>query len=91
MTQDDTPLSAGSSYRDAIRWGLLLAAAVVSGWRSFGAFREFRNWRSAMPNDPSAADLYRLNFEIDAIGIAVVMAIGLGAFYLLRPSPRDRR
>jgi hypothetical protein len=91
MARDDTPSSPGSSYRDAIRWGLLLAAVMVSSWRSFGAFREFRNWRSAMSNDPSAADLYRLNFEIDAIGIAVVIAIGLGAFYLLRTSPRDRR
>jgi hypothetical protein len=91
MARDDTPSLSGSSYRDAFRWGLLLAATVVSSWRCFDAFREFRNWRSALPNDPSAADLYRLNFEIDAIGIAVVMAIGLGAFYLLRSSARGRR
>ncbi len=44
-----------------------------------------------MLDDPSAADLYRLNFEVDAVGIVVVMAIGVGAFYLLRPSPKDRR
>jgi hypothetical protein len=40
--------------------------------------------------DPSAADLYRLNFEVDATGIVVVMAIGLVAFYSLRPSSKDR-
>jgi hypothetical protein len=91
MVRDDTPASPGSSYRDAFRWGLLLAAVAVSGWRSLDAFREFRNWRSAMLDDPSAADLYRLNFEVDAVGIVVVMAIGVGAFYLLRPSPKDRR
>jgi hypothetical protein len=91
MARVDTPASAGSSYRNAFRWGLLLAAVVVSSWRFIDAFREFRNWRSEIRIDPSSADLYRLNFEVDAIGIVVVMAIGLGAFYLLRPSPRDRQ
>jgi hypothetical protein len=90
MARIDTPSSSGASQRDALRWGLLLAAVAVSGYRLIDAFRQFRNWRSTMRIDPSAADLYRLNFEVDATGIGVVMAIGLVAFYLLRPSSKDR-
>jgi hypothetical protein len=91
MVRADTPLASGASFRDAFRWGLLIAAVVVCGWRSIDAFREFRNWRSTLPVDPSGADLYRLNFEVDAVGIVVVMGIGLGAFYLLRPRPGKQR
>jgi hypothetical protein len=90
MARIDTPSKSGASQRDALRWGLLLAAVAVSGYRAVDAFRQFRNWRSTLPLDPSAADLYRLNFEVDATGIVVVMAIGLVALYLLRPSSKDR-
>jgi len=90
MARDNTPSSSGA-YRDAFRWGLLLGAAAVSGWRLVDAFRQFRDWRSTALIDPSAAELYRLNFEVDVTGIVVVMAIALGAFYLLRRSSRDRR
>jgi hypothetical protein len=91
MARLDTPSLSGASYRDAFRWGLLLAATVVSGWRSVDAFRQFRLWRSTAPIDTSAADLYRLNFEVDVTGIVVVMAIGLGVFYLLGRSSRARQ
>jgi hypothetical protein len=95
MARTDSPSSSGASHRDALRdalrWGLLLAAVAVSGFRCVDAFRQFRNWRSTFPIDPSAADLYRLNLEVDVTGIVVVMAIGLGAFYLLRRSSRARR
>jgi hypothetical protein len=91
MARLDTPSSSGASYRDAFRWGLLLAAVAVSGWRSVDAIRQFRLWRSTAAFDPSAADLYRLNFEVDVTGIVVVLGLGLGAFYLLRRLSRDRR
>ena len=90
MARVDTASSSGGSTRDALRWGLLLAAVAVSGYRLVDAFRQFRNWRSTLPIDRSAADLYRLNFEVDATGIVVVMVIGLVAFYLLRPASKDR-
>lgn len=91
MARVDTSSASGKPYRDAFRWGLLLAAVAVSGFRSVDAFRQFRNWRSTLPVDPSAADLYRLNLEVDVTGIVVVMAIGLVAFYLLRPSSKDHK
>jgi hypothetical protein len=72
------------SIRDGVRWGLLLAAVAVSGYRLPRVGRNFQAWRAALALDPSAADLYRTSFMIEAIGIAVVLAVGVALFYLLR-------
>jgi hypothetical protein len=73
------------STRDGVRWGLLLAAVAVSGYRLPRVLRNFQEWRASLPVDRSAADLYRTTFLVEAIGIAVVLAVGVGVFYLLRP------
>ena len=73
------------STRDAVRWGLLLAAVGVSGYRLPRVFRNFEEWRAALAVDPSAAALYRTTFMVEAVGVAVVVAVGVGIFYLLRP------
>jgi hypothetical protein len=80
-----------TSYRDAIRWGLLIAAVGVTGYRLPRVFRDFREWRRASPVDPSAAGFYRAEFLVSIIGMAVVLCVGLGAFYLLRSPAKDRR
>ena len=72
------------STRDAIRWGLLLSAIAVAGFRLPRAYRDLRNWREVRVSDPSAADLYWTTFVVDAVGIGIVLAIGVGIFYLLR-------
>jgi hypothetical protein len=73
------------STRDGVRWGLLLAAVAVSGYRLPRVLRNFQEWRAALAVDRSAADLYRTTFLVEAIGIAVVLVVGVGVFYLLRP------
>lgn len=73
------------SVRDAIRWGLLLAAVAVSGFRLPGTYRAFRDWREVRFSDPSAAETYRLNLTANIVGIAIVLAVALGVFYVLRP------
>ena len=73
------------STRDAVRWGLLLAAVAVSGYRLPRVFRNLQEWRAALAVDPLAADLYRTTFMVEAVGIAVVVGVGVGVFYLLRP------
>jgi hypothetical protein len=73
------------STRDAVRWGLLLAGVAVSGYRLPGTFRNFQQWRASLLVDPSAADLYKTNFMVNAIGIAVILIVAVTAFYLLRP------
>ncbi|PYT78756.1 MAG: hypothetical protein DMG40_18920 [Acidobacteria bacterium] len=76
---------APRSPRDAVRWGLLLAAMAVTGFRLPRTYGAFRNWHAVRFSDPSAAELYRLNFTANAVGIAIVLLLALGAFYLLRP------
>jgi hypothetical protein len=80
-----------TSYRDAIRWGLLIAAVAVTGYRLPKVLRDFREWRVALPVDRSAAGFYRAEFMVGVIGMAVVWCVGLGAFYLLRSPAKDRR
>ncbi|HEY4818411.1 MAG TPA: hypothetical protein VIH67_13350 [Candidatus Acidoferrum sp.] len=75
----------GGSTRDAVRWGLLLAAVAVSGYRLSRVARNFQEWRAALPMGRSAADLYRTNFLVEGVGIAIVLAVGVGLFYILRP------
>ena len=77
--------SGKGSTRDAVRWGLLLAAVAVSGYRLPRVFRNFEEWRAALAVDPTAAALYRTTFLVEAVGIAVVMVVGVRVFYLLRP------
>jgi len=88
MAQTGTP---ANSFRDAIRWGMLIAAVAVTGYRLPRAFGDFQRWRSALQTDPSAADFHQLSFRVDLVGIAIVLCVGLGAFYLLRSSAKKRR
>ena len=78
------PETAPTSTRDAVRWGLLLASVAVAGFRLPGVYRDLRAWHEVRFSDPSAADLYWTNFEVSAIGIAVMLLIGVGTFYLFR-------
>ncbi len=82
MAQNMADTGQGST-RDAVRWGLLLAAVAVSGYRLPGTFRNFQQWRVALPVDPSAAELYRTAFTVNAVGIAVILVVAVAAFYLL--------
>ena len=76
---------APRSTRDAIRWGLLLAAVAVAGFRLPRTYGAFRDWHKVRLADPSAAELHRLNFTANAVGMAIILAMALGVFYLLRP------
>jgi len=76
--------AGGGSVRDGVRWGLLLAAVAVTGYRLPRVVRSFQEWRAALPVDPSAANFYRTTFLVESIGIAVVLIVGVGLFYVLR-------
>jgi hypothetical protein len=76
---------APRSPRDAIRWGLLLAAVGVSGFRLPRTYGALRDWHAVRLSDPPAAELYRLTFTANAVAIAVILVLALGVFYLLRP------
>ena len=44
--------AGGGSVRDGVRWGLLLAAVAVTGYRLPRVVRSFQEWRAALPVDP---------------------------------------
>ena len=77
--------TAPRSIRDAIRWGLLMSAVAVAGFRLPSTYGAFRDWRAVRFSDPSAAELYRLNFTANAMGIVIVLAVAVAVFYFLRP------
>jgi hypothetical protein len=79
------PDNAQGSTRDAVRWGLLLAAVAVSGYRLPATFRSLQQWRAALPVDPTSALLYRANFTANAVGIVIIVGVAFGVFYFLRP------
>jgi len=74
------------SIRNAIRWGLMLAAVGTAGFRLPRLINEFRAWRSALAlEDTATSEGWHRVFTVESIGVLVVLAIGLGAFYVLRP------
>jgi len=74
------------SIRNAIRWGLLLAATATIGFRLPRLAHYFRNWREALHlGDSSGAEGWRTFLLVDAIGLLIVLAISLAVFFVLRP------
>jgi hypothetical protein len=76
---------APRSARDAIRWGLLLSAVAVSGFRLPRTYGAFRDWHAVRVSDPSAAELYWLNFRVNVVGMVIILVVALAVFYFLRP------
>ena len=80
------------SLRNAIRWGLLLAAIGTTGFRLPRLISEFRAWREALQlGDSSAAEGWRTHLLVDGISAAVVLVIGLGVYWALRPRAKAAR
>ena len=78
------------SIRNAIRWGLLLAATATIGFRLPRLVHYFREWREALRiGDSSASEGWHRVLTVELIGVLVVLAIGVGAFILLRPKAKS--
>jgi hypothetical protein len=78
-----------ASVRNAIRWGLLLAAVGTAGFRLPRLVNEFQAWREAPGLGPSSdVEGWRSVLMVDLIGVLVVLAIGMGVFFLLRPKAK---
>jgi len=79
------------SIRNAIQWGLLLAATATIGFRLPRLAHYFRNWRDALRlGDSSGAQDWRTFLLVDSIGLSIVLAIGLGVFFILRPQSKSQ-
>jgi len=80
----DSKADSGS-IRNAIRWGLVLAAVATFGFRLPRLVNEFRAWRGAVRlADASAADGWRTFLVADSIGLLIVLVFGLVIFFVLR-------
>jgi len=79
------------SIRNAIRWGLLLAATATIGFRLPRLAHYSRNWRDALRlGDSSGAEGWRTFLLVDSVGLLIVLAIGLGVFFILRPRSKSQ-
>jgi hypothetical protein len=78
--------AAAGSVRNAIRWGLLLAAVGTVGFRLPRLVGEFRQWRDALRvADAVSAENWHTILKVDLLASLLVLALGLVAFYFLRP------
>ena len=86
----DFKADAGS-IRNAIRWGVLLAAVATFGFRLPRLVQEFRAWRGAVRlRDASVAESWRMFLIADSIGLLIVLAFGLVIFFVLRPRSKSQ-
>ena len=79
------------SIRNAIRWGLLLAATATIGFRLPRLAGYFQNWREALRlGDSSGAEGWRTFLLVDSIGLLIVLAVSLAVFFVLRPRGKSQ-
>ena len=77
------------SIRNAIRWGLFLAAVGTAGFRLPRLVNDYRMWREALGlGDTSASEGWRTVLTVESTGVFVVLAIGSIIFYVLRPKAK---
>ena len=78
------------SLRNAVRWGLLLAAIGTIGFRLPRLVSEFRQWRGAVRlADASVAQGWRTILLVDCVSALIVLAIGIAVFYAVRPRTKS--
>jgi len=69
----------------------LLGAVAVVVWLGPSAARNYRDWREALVNDPSVAELYEMNLWFDSAGIAAGLVIGSLIFFGLKQKAEPPR
>lgn len=85
MERETKPGNSGS-IKNAIRWGLMLAAVGTIGARLPRLTGEFRQWHEALgAGDDVAANGWHSVLMVDLLASTVVLGIGVAAFYFLRP------
>jgi hypothetical protein len=81
-----------TSVRNAVRWGLLLAAVGTAGFRLPRLVKEYQAWREAAGLEHSSeVEAWHRVLLVDLIGVLVVLAIGIGVFLLLRRKAKPAR
>lgn len=73
------------SARSVLRWVFIVLALAYLAWTAPELIHNFREWRGALPGDPVAAGFWRSAFYLDVADIAVVLAVGIIVWFVLRP------
>ena len=71
-------------WRNLLRWIALVGGLAILLWRAPHALRDYRDWREAKVNDPSAAELYETDLWFEAAGVTVAVGFGLLIFFGLK-------
>ena len=64
-------------------WARIVAVTLLGGaaWFAWSAWRNYLLWRETVAFDPSGAELYELNYQIDGAAalalLAAALALGL--------------
>jgi hypothetical protein len=88
VTAEDS--AGAASVRNAIRWGLLLAAVGTAGFRMPRLVNEWKAWREAQGLGPSSdVEGWHTVLVVDLLGVLVVLAIGIAVFFVLRPKAKS--
>ena len=78
-------MKAGAGVVGWVRYGIVLLGGFLAGTRTVGAFEAWRQWRTVVVTDPSAAELYQTTAILD-VGVAVLsVTIAFVVWWLLRP------
>lgn len=88
---EERSADAGST-KNAIRWGLLLAAVGTVGFRLPRLVGEFRQWRAALgAGDEVGGESWHTVLKVDLLASLLVLAVGVAVFYLLKPRTKAAR
>jgi hypothetical protein len=70
----------------------MIAGAGVAVWRGYLAAWWYREWLMERAFDPSGAELYYVNAQVEAAyAVAALVVAGVGVALLLRAQRRHRR
>jgi hypothetical protein len=69
----------------------IVTGLVIAGWRGARSVYWWRQWRLWRSGDPSGAELYELNFRIEAALALLGLAVTVIGIWLLRRLGRRPR
>lgn len=78
-------MTSGAAWVSFLRWTLALSGVGVFVWRGVWAVYWFRLWLRERLIDRSAAELYEVNWWIEAVIAAIGLGVAVAGFRLLRP------
>jgi hypothetical protein len=77
--------------RPVLGWTAVSVGLAIAAWRGALSIHWWRQWRLWRGNDPSGAELYELNFRIEAALALLGLATAIIGIWLVRRIGRGTR